>query len=149
MRVQAMFDRTHEEFMVLNASAFIDPVVCRANVVEDRTWRHGIEIVSHLNYDQQARVRMALGLMPDACGTTLSEESLVMPAHRRAPTVAELSNGLTSSEARDGLVLWSDIMEQIARVEEVSSAAARAVTTELPFGPVLYQEEPEPLLRSA
>ena len=31
-------------------------------IVEDRTWRNGIEIVSHVNWSQVARVRRSLGL---------------------------------------------------------------------------------------
>jgi hypothetical protein len=31
-------------------------------IVEDRTWRNGIEIVSHINWSQVARVRRSLGL---------------------------------------------------------------------------------------
>ena len=31
-------------------------------IVEDRTWRNGIEIVSHVNWSQIARVRRSLGL---------------------------------------------------------------------------------------
>lgn len=63
-----------------HASADIDPVSRRAAIVEDRTWRRGIEIVSHVNYDQLARVRVALGVMPDACG--INATTRVMQAVR-------------------------------------------------------------------
>ena len=31
-------------------------------IVESRHWRHGVEIVSHVNHSQLGRVRMALGI---------------------------------------------------------------------------------------
>ena len=43
-----------------------EPSACREIIVEDRTWKHGIEIVSHVNYSQLARVRRGRGLPPDA-----------------------------------------------------------------------------------
>ena len=43
-------------------------------IVEDRTWRNGIEIVSHVNWSQIARVRRSLGL----AGGALSEVPWVL-----------------------------------------------------------------------
>ncbi len=130
------------------ASEFIDPVVRRACVVEDRTWRSGIEIVSHVNYDQLARVRMALGVMPDACGRSITPESLAEAT--RLGQEAEQRLRSVAPEAPPPLVLWTDIMEQIVRVEPVETPAMQAHTTgELHFGPTLYHDEPEPLRRSA
>jgi hypothetical protein len=81
--------------------------VRRASVVEDRTWCRGIEIVSHVNYDQLARVRVALGVMPDACGRSLTAESLI--AFRKQESRPARS---------DRIELWTDIMAQIVRQEE-------------------------------
>jgi hypothetical protein len=89
------------------APEFLDPVVRRASVVEDRTWRRGIEIISHVNYDQLARVRVALGVMPDACGRTLDPEAL----RQRQPPIPVAA-------ASQRIVLWDDIMAQIIRLEE-------------------------------
>ena len=88
-----------------SASDFIDPVVRRASVVEDRTWRRGIEIISHVNYDQLARVRVALGVMPDACGRSFDADALASFVETR-PVVPS---------AR--LDLWTDIMAQISRLD--------------------------------
>jgi hypothetical protein len=130
------------------ASEFIDPVVRRACVVEDRTWRGGIEIVSHVNYDQLARVRVALGVMPDACGRSITPESL---AEAMQGLEAEQRLKPLAAEAPQPLVLWTDIMEQIVRLDATEPAISQApgTTTDLHFGPTLYHDEPEPLLRSA
>jgi hypothetical protein len=37
-------------------------------VVEDRIWRNGVEIVSHVNWSQLARVRRSLGLIGEVVG---------------------------------------------------------------------------------
>ena len=35
-------------------------------IVESRHWRHGVEIVSHVNHSQLGRVRTALGISVEA-----------------------------------------------------------------------------------
>lgn len=135
---------------MLNASEYIDPVVRRACIVEDRTWRGGIEIISHVNYDQLARVRVALGVMPDACGRTLNAESFAMLALRQPSVSPATANDAAVSESPRSVVLWTDIMAQIRRVDPLDvPAPARPATTELHFGPVLHLETLAPLLRSA
>lgn len=52
-------------------------------IVEDRTWRNGIEIVSHVNWTQVARVRRSLGL----AGGAISEGPWNLAA--RAATSAD------------------------------------------------------------
>jgi hypothetical protein len=37
----------------------------RQDIVEERTWRQGVEIVSHVNYSLLAQLRSFRGLMPD------------------------------------------------------------------------------------
>ena len=37
-------------------------------IVEDRIWRNGVEIVSHVNWSQLARVRRSLGLIGEVVG---------------------------------------------------------------------------------
>lgn len=38
----------------------------RDEIVEERTWRSGVEVVSHVNWSQLARVRRCLGLMSES-----------------------------------------------------------------------------------
>ena len=47
-------------------------------IVEDRVWRNGIEIVSHVNWTQVARVRRSLGL----AGETLARNPLLVAAEK-------------------------------------------------------------------
>ena len=130
------------------ASAFIDPVVRRACVVEDRTWRGGIEIVSHVNYDQLARVRVALGVMPDACGRSLTPELLA--GARRQGMAGEQRLSPAATEGHRPLVLWTDIMAQVVRRDTTGSAMSPGqATPDRHFGPALYHDEVEPLRRSA
>jgi hypothetical protein len=37
-------------------------------IVEDRVWRNGVEIVSHVNWSHLARVRRSLGLIGEVIG---------------------------------------------------------------------------------
>ena len=37
-------------------------------IVEDRVWRHGVEIVSHINWTHVARLRRSLGVIDGRAG---------------------------------------------------------------------------------
>ncbi len=65
-----------EDELVRRLSGFIslirgaEPVLRRDRVLEERLSTHGVEIVSHVNYSQIARVRRVRGLVsPLKCAT--------------------------------------------------------------------------------
>lgn len=45
--------------------------IARDEIVEDRIWRGGVEIVSHVNWSHVARVRRSLGFSSEPFGTSL------------------------------------------------------------------------------
>lgn len=64
----------------------------REEIVEDRVWRHGVEIVSHVNLTRIASVRRSLGIVGEYGGSVLDRGSRAEV--RIAPRSLRMPRGL-------------------------------------------------------